>query len=374
MSPDVIVIGAGPGGLSAAATLAQAGASVQVIDEQPYAGGQVYRATEKVTDGNSDLAAWLGEDYTKGLELIRTSQQEANIDWSFGTSVWNINCEADSIQLALLHGRETTVVEASHVILSTGAMERPTPFAGWTLPGVLSVGAAQTLLKDSGLVPQGDVVLAGSGPLLYLFANQLLNAGLRPRAILDTGRKWIDPRHLPAFARALRHLPGQIAKGRSWRKRLAGSGVPHVYGVDSLEARGSHRIESVRYRRAGQWRELGVSLLLVHDGVVPNIHLTGAVDCEHEWSDEQRHWRPCLDEHGQTSRPGLWVVGDGAGILGAGCGCRCGAQVGQAPGRRTRADACAGSDAGRRRGPPGAGETSPSPAFSGPPVSPCGGL
>ena len=105
------------------------------------------------------------------------------------------------------------MVAARAVFLATGAIERPFPIPGWTLPGVMSAGAAQTALKASGLVPDGPVVLAGCGPLLYLLAWQYRNAGVRVEALLDTAPRanWraalphappFSPRATPARAQS----------------------------------------------------------------------------------------------------------------------------------------------------------------------------
>ena len=96
----------------------------------------------------------------------------------------------------------THIVRARAAILATGAQERPFPIPGWTLPGVMSVGGAQILLKTAGLVPQGRVVIAGSGPLLWLAAGQLMDAGATIDALLETvprGRLREALAHAPAF-------------------------------------------------------------------------------------------------------------------------------------------------------------------------------
>ena len=112
-----------------------------------------------------------------------------------GATVWGLLRPGE---LAVSVAGRSHLVTASRIILATGGMERPFPIPGWTLPGVMTAGGAQILLKSSGLVPQGPSLLAGCGPLLWLLAWQYLNAGVRLEAVLDTA-----PRaNLP---RALRH-------------------------------------------------------------------------------------------------------------------------------------------------------------------------
>ena len=103
---------------------------------------------------------------------------------------------------------------ARRILLATGAIERPVPIPGWTLPGVMTPGAAQILLKTADMVPEGRTVIAGQGPLLYLAALQLAHAGAPPVAVLET-----TPR--ANYADALRHLGTWWAGRRILPKALA---------------------------------------------------------------------------------------------------------------------------------------------------------
>ena len=100
-----------------------------------------------------------------------------------GATVWSVTRDRE---IGISIGGEARILRAERIILATGALERPFPIPGWTLPGVMTAGAAQILLKSSGLLPEGRVVLAGGGPLLWLLAWQYLNAGKVPDLILDT--------------------------------------------------------------------------------------------------------------------------------------------------------------------------------------------
>ncbi len=316
MTMDVAIIGAGPAGLSLAIGLAKSGAKVAIIDEQPSPGGQVYRAAERNADA-TDLLGWLGPDYAKGAALVAEARQTDGITWRMASSVWDIRPEEDGCELGLLTAGKTSVVRAAHVVLATGAMERPTPFPGWTLPGVMSIGAAQTLFKDSGLLPEDGVVLAGQGPLLYLFAAQLLAAGIKPQAVLDFAPKWAAPSNLPLLARATLGAAPQIAKGLRLRAEIKRAGIAHHYRVERIEAHGADALDRVTFRHKGGERHIETSLLLVHDGVISNTHASMAAGCAHDWDGEQAAWVPRLDDHGRTSRDRIWVLGDGARILGA---------------------------------------------------------
>ena len=316
MSADVVIIGAGPAGLSLATELAKAGARVEIIDEQPTPGGQIFRGAER-NAVVPELLNWLGPDYAKGAALVDAARREDGITLRMATSVWDIRPDKDGCELGLLEDGRVSVTRAAHVVLATGAMERPTPFPGWTLPGVMSIGAAQTLFKDGGLLPEDGAVLAGKGPLLYLFASQVRAAGVRPKAILDFAPKWVTLANLLSLARASLGATALIVKGLRLRAQIARAGIDHHYGVERIEAHGADALKRVSFRHKGVDREVDTSLLLVHDGVIPNTHISMAAGCAHDWDTEQAAWRPRLDGEGRSSQDRLWVLGDGARILGA---------------------------------------------------------
>src|SRR5690606_15720867 len=142
-------------------------------------------------------------------------------------------------------------IMGKHVVLASGAMERPFPIRGWTLPGVMGAGAAQILLKSAGAMPQEPVVLAGCGPLLYLLAWQYLRAGVAISAVVDTTET-------SGYVRALPHLAGAILGWRDLRKglkmlaSLRGSGIPVYSGARELAVTGSSVAEGVTFVHRGK--------------------------------------------------------------------------------------------------------------------------
>ncbi len=255
--------------------------------------------------------ATLGADYWHGAALVeefRTSRAQ----YVPGATVWSV---ARSREIGVSIGGAARLVQAKHVILATGAIERPFPIPGWTLPGVMTAGAAQILLKSSGLVAQGKVVIAGSGPLLWLLAAQYLRAGAAIEALLDT-----TPR---ANRRAaLPHLLSFLASpylGKGLRLlREVKRHVRIVSGVTSLAASGEGRVREIAYRvDGGAEQRLAVDTLLLHQGVAPNVNLANSIGCKHVWDELQLCWRPVVDEWGASSIEGIAIAGDGAGIAGA---------------------------------------------------------
>ena len=308
---DLVILGTGPAGMAAATTALEYGITPVVIDEQPAAGGQIYRALESTPVRDRRI---LGEDYWSGESLIK-GLKDPQIDYRPATTVWQLTRQRE---IGLLHDDKAEMICARHIILATGAMERPMPIPGWTLPGVMTAGSGQILLKSAGAVPQAPVVLAGCGPLLLLLATQYLRAGVEIAAILDT-----TPRN--RYRAALKHIPGALRnastllKGVGLLRELRRAGVRHIKGVSALRAEGSGQLERVLWKQQGvdKWQALETPTLLLHQGVIPNTQITRAVDCHHEWDEQQLSWRPRLNEWLNTDIPGIAVAGDGGGIVGA---------------------------------------------------------
>jgi thioredoxin reductase/bacterioferritin-associated ferredoxin len=305
---DVAVVGAGPAGLAAASLCARAGLDAVLLDEQAHPGGQIFRA---ITASPLAADSVLGRDYWDGRALVREAL-DSGAHYVPNANVWGLLREGE---VAVSVAGRAHLIAAKRVILATGAMERPFPIAGWTLPGVMSAGGAQILLKASGLVPRGRTVLAGCGPLLWLIAWQYVNAGVRLAAVLDTTAR-------TSPLRALRHLAGfatspYFAKGL--RLMLAVRREVAVIGnVVALEANGNDKLESVTYRSTcGRGQRIEADALLLHQGVVPNVNLAMSAGVAHSWSDAQLCFVPVLDEYGASNVPGLAIAGDGAGIAGA---------------------------------------------------------
>jgi thioredoxin reductase len=305
---DIAVVGAGPAGLVAAATCAQAGLRCVLFDEQQQPGGQIYRGVTNSPFGRQDV---LGTDYWRGATLVH-SALDSSAHYVPGALVWGL-LRPDELVVSI--DGATRQVRAARIILATGAIERPFPIEGWTLPGVMTAGAAQILLKTSGLAPAGRAVLAGCGPLLWLLAWQYLNAGVRLGAILDTtvAANWSGAlRHAAAFAAS-----PYLAKGL--RLMLAVRRAMRVIGgVVEIKAEGRDRLEAVTFRtRRGSTERLPADTLLLHQGVVPNVNLAMSANVAHTWSDMQLCFLPRVDGDGLTNLPHLAIAGDGAGVAGA---------------------------------------------------------
>ncbi|MGT2476510.1 FAD-dependent oxidoreductase [Paraburkholderia terrae] len=308
---DVVVVGAGPAGMSAAVRLRSKGVSVLVVDEQPAPGGQIYRAVETVAP--TAVGRVLGEEYLAGASLV-DSFRHCGAIYEPLTQVWQIE---PGWRVFMTCSGRAEMVHAKQIVLTLGAQERPAPFPGWTLPGVLTVGAGQILLKTSRQVPSEPVWVAGSGPLPLLYMAQLQRAGGKVAGWLDTAPPGAFRRALP-WASAICAGWKDIRKGLQWMSELKRAGVKHVQGVVNVRALGDGRLQAVEYTLAdGSTHREPANVLLSHEGVVPSIHMTRALDCTHIWSAQQKCLVPELNEWGETSKAGIFVAGDGAGIGGA---------------------------------------------------------
>lgn len=304
---DLVVIGAGPAGMAGTVRARAAGLRVLVVDDQPGPGGQIWRAIERRAD---DLAT---DEDRQGLDLAKRFRA-AGAEYRPGTQAWQIEPQG-TVFLKSADG--LTSVGSRAVLIATGAQERPVPFPGWTLHGVTTLGAAQILLKSARQVPKDPVWIAGSGPLVLLYAVQLLKAGGQVAGFLDTAPA--DAPRRPPLRDALRALP-DLWRGLGWMRRLRG--LPVHRGVSMLEGHEDPttpgHLASVTFKDgAGRQHRLVSRNLLVHEGVVPRWHVAAGFGCDMAWNPGAQSHHPVTDSWAASTRPGVFIAGDGAGIAGA---------------------------------------------------------
>ncbi|MCP5151926.1 MAG: FAD-dependent oxidoreductase [Ectothiorhodospiraceae bacterium] len=322
---ELAVVGAGPAGMGAAAQAAELGVDVTLLDEQPAPGGQIYRGVDRVLGERPETARVLGEDYRRGASLtaaLRRSGARHLAD----TAVWDLSVRdpdsgallpaGEGLTLGLLRAGRAEVRRARVVVVASGAMERPVPVPGWTMPGVMSAGGVQTLLKASGLVPGVPTAVVGSGPLVYLVAWQLARAGVSLAAVWVTVPWARRLEAAPAMLAAVGEY-GQIAKGLRWRRELRAMGVPLREGVRDVRVVGSERAEGVVGQVGNTEQRVAAGLVVVHEGVIPSIALPRAAGCALHHDALRAAWAPRTDRFGATSVDGVLVAGDAGGVAGA---------------------------------------------------------
>lgn len=304
---DLAIVGAGPAGMAVARAAAEVGLQVVVLDEQPRPGGQIYRDVTRAAQRRSQI---LGADYSDGLRLAEGLSHD-NIAVVAGASVWDV----DGSGVAYSGPDGTQKVQAARVLLATGAIERPMPVPGWTLPGVMTAGAAQIMMKQSAIAVR-DAVLVGAGPLLYLVAVQLLRAGCAPRALVETqtrGDSLAALAHWRGAARGWR----QLYQGLGMLAELRRAQVARFVGAQDVALIGEGKVAAVRFKQAGKQHELACGTVLLHHGVIPHTQAARAAGVAHHWREAQQAFVPQLDSWGRSPVTGLWIAGDSTGIGGA---------------------------------------------------------
>jgi NADPH-dependent 2,4-dienoyl-CoA reductase/sulfur reductase-like enzyme len=309
----IVIVGAGPAGVRAAETLVAAGVKPIVIDENARWGGQIYRQPPASGGFERSKKTLYGFEAHKADALHSTmAVLLPHLDYRPDTLAWA--CEAG--HLDTLHAGRELRVPFSHLIIASGATDRVLPVPGWTLPGVYTLGAAQVALKAQGCAIGRRVVLAGTGPLLYLVAYQYVKAGAQVAAVLDTSPLSQQIAAAPKLAR----LPSTFAKGLYYVGWLKTHGVRIVRDVRLLGIRGVDGVESLEWRTArdGSATEtIACDAVGVSFGLKPETQLADLAGCRFRFDATNRCWLPEVDAAGRSSVRGLYLAGDGAGIAGA---------------------------------------------------------
>jgi len=306
MAEPIVVVGAGPAGVRAAATLAKAGRSVVLIDENLRVGGQIYRQPPPGAERAPE--ALYGFEAAKAVAVHRALDGLA-VDYRPETLVWNARERV--LDLSGPRGRERLAFD--RLILATGATDRSIPFPGWTLPGVYSLGGSQIALKAQGCAIGRRVVFAGTGPLLPLVAYQYAKAGATVAAVLDTSPFAAKLKAAPG----LLALPKTFAKGLYYLAQLKRHGIRVIDGVERFAVEGGSVIEAIRWERPGESGRIACDAVGAGFGLRSETQLADLLGCGFAFDDLTRQWLPTKDAEGRASERHIYLAGDGAGIAGA---------------------------------------------------------
>ncbi|KWI31095.1 FAD/NAD(P)-binding oxidoreductase [Burkholderia stagnalis] len=285
LSVDVAIVGAGPAGLSAAQAALRGGASVAIVDDNPRAGGQIWRQGPGVAapPAAAERFAVLRHPNVRHLAATR------------------IVAESGPGTLLLEDDERGLLLEYRALILCCGARELLLPFPGWTLPGVTGAGGLQALIKH-GLDVRGQrTVIAGSGPLLLASAATARERGAQVLHVLEQAA-WAD---VAGFGAGLWRWPSKLVQAA----RL----ITSVYRADAhvVEAFGGTRLEGVRIRQGGREFEVACDRLACGFGLVPNTALPSHLGCRIE------NGAVAVDAHQRTSRAGHFAAGECTGVGGS---------------------------------------------------------
>jgi NADPH-dependent 2,4-dienoyl-CoA reductase/sulfur reductase-like enzyme len=284
---DALIVGAGPAGLAAAYRASSEGLRVAVVDDNPNAGGQIWRGEQKKSTSR-EAREW--------FERIR----RAEIEFVYGARVFQ-----QTAPNVLLAETAPGVVELSYakLILATGARERFLPFPGWTLPNVMGAGGLQALVKTGLSIEKKKVVIAGSGPLLLAVGAYLCDRGANVLLIAEQ----TSSKQLGWFgASALR--AGKAAQALDLKRRM--KGVSYYNRTWVVAAHGDERVTSVTLRRGGKHWQVECDYLACGFHLVPNLELAELLGCTIE------NGSVSIDEFQQTSLAGVYAAGEATGIGG----------------------------------------------------------
>lgn len=310
--PDVLIVGGGAGGLSAAATAAKAGLDVLLLDERKVPGGQYYKQTAEALDQPA-----LDAQQRAGADLIAKAR-DAGARLVGGAEVWG--AFAPDLVLATIECA-TRRIAAKAVILATGAHERGVPVPGWTLPGVMTTGAAQTLWRSYRALPGKRVLVAGNGPLNLQVAAELAEGGAEV-ALVAEASAGPGLSTLPALAAMMRADAGLALQGSALLGRLRAKRVP-VRWSTTLERieRGPKGLVALLGRREGDRvrdaTEVEVDAVAMGYGFEPENGIARALGAAHTWDDRRGHLVCVRSPDCETSVPNLFAIGDGCGLSGA---------------------------------------------------------
>ena len=313
----VAIVGGGPAGMAAARELAKRGLESVILDEGRRLGGQIFRQMPEGFESGI-LPRYIAPSHKAGHHLI-DDVVASKVTVESGVAVWDI---APGQISAEVDGQLLTV-QADSILLATGAMDRALPFPGWTLPGSVTPGAAQVMVRGQMLRPGARAVVAGTGPLLLPTVTSLLAAGVEVVALLEANRIGGLVTTLPGVV----FHPHRLREAAHYVKCFMGAGVRMQFGHAVLSAHAGvdgqlrsvalGKVDHDGYPIPGTEREVRADLLCVGYGLNPSTELAIRLGCEMHHSDDRGGWLPVHDEDMRTSVAGVLVAGEIAGIGGA---------------------------------------------------------
>jgi len=308
---DVVVIGAGPSGLAAAVEASVDGQHVVLLDQGARVGGAYWRHSPAHLDRTAEV-----DVHHDVATFRRLLDRLDRVDVRTEHTVWGLEQLTEGFRVRALQGevsRTAVVLDAPSVVVATGTHDRVTPFRGWTLPGVMTAGGGQALLKGTLVAPGARVLLAGSGPLLLVVADGLLRSGVDVAAVVESGH----PTKYAVHPRAWSGLSSRTQEATTYLATLARHRVPYLAGWSVVEAHGTDRVDRVTVgTRRGKTRDFEVDALLVSHGFTPQLELLHQVGPETR-IDGDGSVVVVVDEEQRTSVPGVLATGEVTGVGGA---------------------------------------------------------
>ncbi|MBN2300386.1 MAG: FAD-dependent oxidoreductase [Acholeplasmataceae bacterium] len=294
---DLIIIGGGPSGLCAAKTALESGLSVSIIERSPDVGGQLVKQTHKFFGSKEQYAKTRGFDIAK--KLISDLENYSNLEIMTNATV--VGLYKDKV-LTILHNHKYIRYHADSIIVATGASEKFLSFENNDLPGIYGAGAVQTLMNLYGVLPGKEVVMVGSGNIGLIVSYQLLQAGVKVKAILEAA---------PTIGGYKVHA-----------SKITRLGVPILTSTTVKRALGNEAIEAIETVSLDEnWQEISyttqkidVDALCISVGLTPMHQLLSMAGVKTKFVPELGGYVPIIDETHQTTTDSIFVCGDVVGI------------------------------------------------------------
>jgi thioredoxin reductase len=315
VEPELLVIGGGAGGLTSAAIAAEAGVDVVLLDERTSKGGQYFKQPARKDLQPQSLAD--DQQILRGRRLLeRAVGSGAKI--VNGAEVWGAFAPGE---FAVRDGKGTTIYRPKKTVVATGAYERGMPLPGWTLPGVMTSGAAQGMLRNYGRFPAGRIIIAGNGPLNLQIALELKRAGADVRLVAELS----DASPLTWIATGLKmalHVPAFAFDGIAYLRGLRRERIPLRFGTcltgitsspDGLEV----SLGRIRADAVDRVETMEADVVCMGYGFQPSNEILRCLGCSHLFDDRRGHLVANRGEDCETTVPGIYAVGDCAGLSGA---------------------------------------------------------
>lgn len=319
LTQDLVIIGAGPAGIKAAIAAAQTGLEVTLVENGPLPGGQYYKQLPAAVSESSNTFPY------DGSHTHFSSLDHHKINLITGTNVWGIfpGTTSESWQVAT-HGPQGSIgLETRNVIVATGAYDCALPFPGWDLPGVITAGAALTMVKHQHILPGQRILLSGSGLLQFAAAANLVAAGANVIAVLEYADRLVW-KGLPYSLKLIAQFT-RIQEGLGYITNLVRTRTPYRFGWTVLNCGGKEQVEAVTIAKLDKnmrpveqsIQTIPVDSVVLGYGLTPNTVLFRQIGCKMVVDEQSGFFVPFRNEFLETDLAGIYAVGDCAGIGGA---------------------------------------------------------
>ena len=298
---EVVIVGAGPAGLAASIEAAKAGAQVLVVDLNMKPGGQLFKQIHKFFGSSAHRSGTRGIDI--GKQLLKEAE-DVGVEIWLGSAVIGL---FPGNKVGIQRGtddekKELVTIKAKKIIVATGASENVVRFKGWTKPGVMGAGAAQTMVNVNHVKPGRRVVMLGSGNVGLIVSYQLMQAGCEVAALVEAAPK----------------IGGYAVHAAKIRR----AGVPIYIKHTIVEVKGDERVNEVIIAEVddkfkpipGTEKSIKADVVTIGAGLKPSVELTRLLNCKLTFNPVFGGWIPLHNKDMETSNEGVYVAGDSTGV------------------------------------------------------------